>query len=161
MRIQAAYNNASEIELAGDVPETQTSNTLLYPIGTKIAKQFDGADGELVWFEGVVQRYDEEDDLYWILYSDGDSEDVHESEVQAAVLDHRMHMSQPAQAELEKDISTVGAATDEATVPVTTDEAVLAAAVLVANSNSVQSSSTLDASEIAVAMRAMTAAAER
>jgi hypothetical protein len=50
--------------------------------------------------------------------------------------------------------------TDGATVLLTAAEAVPAAAMLVANPISVQSSGILDASEIAAAMRAMTAAAE-
>jgi hypothetical protein len=65
MRIHAAYNNTSEIELEGttssDVQTIESSS--LFPIGTKVAKQFDGTDGELVWFEGAVQRYDMQDDF--------------------------------------------------------------------------------------------------
>jgi hypothetical protein len=30
---------------------------------------------ECVWFEGTVRKYDAEDDLYWVLCSDGDTED--------------------------------------------------------------------------------------
>jgi hypothetical protein len=53
---QAAYNNTSEIELeVADVLPTQTSDLSLYPISTKVAKQFDGADGQLVWFEGLYR----------------------------------------------------------------------------------------------------------
>jgi hypothetical protein len=111
----------------------------------------------------VVQKYDEDDDLYWVLYSDGDSEDMNEPDVRIAVLDHRAHMTQPVEAESKVETIAVGdsllsAATDETTVPVT---AVPAANVLVADTNSVQSSSISDVSEIAVAVRAMTAAAER
>jgi hypothetical protein len=55
MRMQAAYNNTSEIELEGsDMQTPEESASSHYPIGTKVAKQFDGPAGELVWFEGVV-----------------------------------------------------------------------------------------------------------
>jgi hypothetical protein len=168
MRIQATYNNTSEIELeAGDVPETQPSDTLLYPIGTKVTKQFDGVDGELAWFEGVVQRYDEQDGLYWILYSDGDSEDVNEAEVREAVHDYKVYMqSQEVVAEVE--VTAVGSTaqpstvdTEVATVSVRANKARPAADVPAADTNSVQCSGMLGASEIAAAMRALTAAAEQ
>eukprot|EP00953_Heterococcus_sp_UTEX-ZZ885_P028224 15059-Heterococcus_DN1.PRE.5 len=90
---RATYNNTSEIELEGNdmqTPEEPASS--LYPVGTKVAKQFDGVDGELFWFEGVVQRYDEEDDLYWVLSNDGDSKDMNEPEVRDAVHDYRVHL---------------------------------------------------------------------
>src|SRR5688500_17972526 len=84
MRLQAAYNNTSEIELEGsDIGAVVEPSSSLFPVCTRVAKQCDGADGELVWFEGEVQRYDE--DLYWVLYSDGDSEDMDASEVRDAV----------------------------------------------------------------------------
>ena len=77
MRIQAANNNSSEIQLKDGVSRTvDEAASSLFPIGTKAAKQFDGVDGELVWFEGEVQRYDKQDDFYWMLYGDGDSEDM-------------------------------------------------------------------------------------
>jgi molybdopterin synthase catalytic subunit len=52
---------------------TQTSDLSLYAIGNKVAKQFEGDNGALVWFEGIVKKFDKESDLYWIVYSDGDS----------------------------------------------------------------------------------------
>jgi hypothetical protein len=65
MRTQAAYNNTSQIELEGSCFRTaEEPAPSLYAIGTKVAKQFDGAAGGLAWFQGVVQRHDEEDDLY-------------------------------------------------------------------------------------------------
>jgi hypothetical protein len=138
----------------------------LYPIGTKVAKQFDAAGGELVWFEGMVQRYDEEDGLYWVLYSDGDSEDMYETEVRDAVHNYRVHVQQQEEAVAEVETTAVGsdslsasAEINDATVSLTKNEAVPAADVPAADS--LQSSSILDASEIAVAMRAMTAAAEQ
>jgi hypothetical protein len=42
MRIQAAYNNTSEIELEGsDIGTVEEPSLSLYPIGTKVAKQFE------------------------------------------------------------------------------------------------------------------------
>jgi Lamin-B receptor of TUDOR domain len=169
MCTQAAYNNISEIELEDSEFRTvEEAASSLYTIGTKVAKQFHDAAGELVWYEGVVQRYDEEDDLWWVLYNDGDSEDMNESEVRDAVHDYRLHVQQQEEAVAEvestavgSDLMSPGVDTDEATVLITADEAVPAVDVLVANTNSVQSSGMLDASEIAVAMRAMTAAAEQ
>jgi hypothetical protein len=53
MCTQAAYNNTSEIELEGsDIDTAVEPSSSLFSIGTKLAKQFNGADGELVWFEG-------------------------------------------------------------------------------------------------------------
>ena len=162
MRIQAAYNNNSEVELeAGDVCTAEEPAPSLYAIGTKVAKQFDGAAGELVWFEGVVQRYDDDDNLYWVLYSDGDSEDMTQCEVRDAVHDYKVHMQQQEEPVAEVVTTAATVCTDEATVPVPANKGVPAAAVAVADTNSVQSLGTLDASEIAVAMKAMTAAVEQ
>jgi Lamin-B receptor of TUDOR domain len=135
----------------------------LYPIGTTVAKQFDA-----IWFEGVVQRYDDEDGLYWVLYSDGDSEDLDETEIRDAVHNYRVHVQQQEEAVAEVDTTAVGgdslsasADINDATVSLTANEAVPAADVPAADTNSLQSSSILDASDVAVAMRAMTAAAEQ
>eukprot|EP00953_Heterococcus_sp_UTEX-ZZ885_P002877 2080-Heterococcus_DN1.PRE.1 len=49
MRTQAAYNNTSEGSDTSTILLEPSSS--LFPIGTKVAKQFDGADGELVWFQ--------------------------------------------------------------------------------------------------------------
>jgi Lamin-B receptor of TUDOR domain len=94
MHMQAAYNNTSQIELENSDIQTvdEAAASSLHPIGTKVAKQFDAAGGELVWFEGVVQRYDEEDGLYWVLYNDGDSEDLDETEFRDAVHNYRVHV---------------------------------------------------------------------
>jgi hypothetical protein len=175
----------------------------LFPIGTTVAKQFDGDDEQLVWFEGVGQRFDEGEDLCWVLYSDGDSEEMEESEVREevwfegvvqrfdegeglywvlcsdgdseemqeseasdAVQNYRVHVQQQeeiiAEAETAATGSNVlrnGVDADVVAVPAAKDDALLTAEALVANV--VQSSSNVDASETAVAIRAMTAAAER
>ena len=48
MYTQAAYNNTSEIELEEcDVTSTGEPQLSLFPIGTKIAKQFEGDDQQL------------------------------------------------------------------------------------------------------------------
>jgi hypothetical protein len=166
---QAAYNNTSEIELeASDVYAVEEPSELLFPMGTKIAKQFDGADGKLDWFEGEVQRYDKQDELYWILYGDGDSEDMDASEVREAMDNFRVHLQPQEEAGSEAETTAVGsillsasAVTDEATVLLTADEAVPAIAVPLADTDSVQSSDILSPSELAVAVQAMTAAVER
>jgi hypothetical protein len=59
-----------------------------------VAKHFDGADGDLVWFTGVVQMFDQEEGLYWVLYSDGDSEEMEADEVREAVHNYRVHIQQ-------------------------------------------------------------------
>jgi hypothetical protein len=59
-----------------------------WPLGTKVAKQF----GE-ERFEGTYRKYhnDEDEDLYWIVYSDGDHEDFNAVEMQQGVKDYRTH----------------------------------------------------------------------
>jgi hypothetical protein len=164
MRMQAAYINTSEIELEGsDMQTPEESASSLYPIGTKVAKQFDGPAGELVWFEGVVQRYDEEDGLYWILYSDGDSEDMNEAEVREAVHDYRVHLKhEVVVAEAQIDTCDSSLSNTSADVDDTLDvgEQVPATPTQVADSIVLPSSNS-SSSDIVVAMQAMTAAAER
>eukprot|EP00953_Heterococcus_sp_UTEX-ZZ885_P008218 4934-Heterococcus_DN1.PRE.1 len=91
----AAYNNTSEIELEeSDVTLLVEPVMSLFPIGTKVAKQFEGDDQQLEWFEGAIERIDEDDKLYWVLYTDGDSEDMDEAEVRDAVHNYRVHLQQ-------------------------------------------------------------------
>ena len=88
--LQAAYNNTSEVELDMDSIEggsSSTSELCQFPVGTKVAKEFDGE-----WYEGAVRRYDAGDDLYWVLYTDGDSEDMDCDEVQQTVQDYKRYM---------------------------------------------------------------------
>jgi uncharacterized protein with PIN domain len=164
---QAAYNNTAEFELEeDDVHSTVESGLSLFPIGTKVAKQFEGDDQQLVWFEGTIQRFDEDDNLYWVLYTDGDSEDMEEAEVRDAVHNYRVH--------LQEDDVTVGAADEAASrapsitrvdvdMTDTTRLAVDSAAPVgdTGAGSALQSPSSPDPSELAVAMHAMTAAAER
>jgi hypothetical protein len=60
MRIQAAYNNTSDIELEGSDMQTVEELALsLYLIGTKGTKQFDGADslfGLKVKCSGMISK---------------------------------------------------------------------------------------------------------
>jgi Lamin-B receptor of TUDOR domain len=160
---QAAYNNTAEFELEDDDVQSTVSSLSQFPIGTKVAKQFEGDDRQLVWFEGTIERFDEDDNLYWVLYTDGDSEDMEEAEVRDAVHNYRMH--------LQQDDVTVGVTTSSAPsitrvdvdMTDTTRLAVDSAAPVGdsgAGSTS-QSPSSPDPSELAVAMHAMTAAAER
>jgi hypothetical protein len=166
MHLQAAYNNTSEIELEGsDVRTVQEPSSSLYPIGTKIAKQFDGVNGELVWFGGVVQRFEEQEGLYWVLYSDGDSEDMDEFEVRDAVHDYKVHLQQQEDVAAEVESAAAGsmllsndvhADVHVATALKAADDAVPTAVPIAADS-----SHTRAPSELAVAVQAMTAAAER
>jgi hypothetical protein len=163
---QAAYNNTSEIELEEcDVTSTGEPEMSLFPVGTKVAKQFEGDDQQLVWFEGAVQRIDEDDKLYWVLYTDGDSEDMDEAEVRDAVHNYRVHLQKDASAEAEIESVTIAPLITSVDVDVTDtallvlDDASTAAHTLVADS--VHPSSGPVSSELAVAMQAMTAAAER
>jgi hypothetical protein len=161
---QAAYNNTSEIELEErDVTSTGEPEMSLFPVGTKVAKQFEGDDQQLEWFEGAIEKIDEDHKLYWVLYTDGDSEDMDEAEVRDAVHIYRVH--------LQQNEGTFGAA-DEAvsSAPSTpsvdvdmTDTLLLAvdSAAPVGNSGASQSPSSPHPSELAAAMQAMTAAAER
>jgi hypothetical protein len=161
---QAAYNNTSEIELEeSDVTSTGEPGMSLFPVGTKIAKQFEGDDQQLKWFEGAIERFDEDDNLYWVLYTDGDSEDMDEAEVRDAVHNYTVH--------LQQNEVTFGAA-DEAvstapSIPSVdvnmTDTTRLSVdnAAPVGDTGATQSPSSPDSSELAVAMQAMTAAAER
>jgi hypothetical protein len=159
---QAAYNNTSEIELEdADILLTQTSGLSLYPVGTKVAKQFDGADGQLVWFEGVVQRFDEE--LYWVLYSDGDSEDMDTDEVRDAVQNYKLHL-QPEEivAEAEFDAANSSPPDTRADIDDTTLVVVVNdQAPAEVNSAPISNTDSSSSSELAVAMQAMTAAAEQ
>jgi hypothetical protein len=167
MRIQAAYNNLSESDLqSNDIGTVDEAASSLYPIGTKVAKQFDGVDGELVWFEGVVQRYIEEDDLYWMLYIDGDAEDMNEPEVRDAVHDYRVHLQHDvvvAEAQIDTcDSILPNISVDVNDMPPSLDigDQVSDTALKVADSMVLPSSGS-SSSDIVVAMQAMTAAAER
>jgi hypothetical protein len=150
---QAAYNNSSEVELNADIFEGEVSDhsTQLgeYTLGTKVAKQFDS-----VWFQGTIRRYDAEDDLYWVLYSDGDSEDLDADEVRKAVQNYKEHML-PAAA-VDGDAIDSHSSTDSSIAVVTQSEGIV---IEVA-----QSSTAINhplPSELVTAIAALTSAAER
>jgi hypothetical protein len=90
--VQAAYDIESEFDLDSHAYEDvcskacATAGDIGWPLGTKVAKQFDTQ-----WFNGTVRKYDAAEHLYWILYDDGDSEDMEVHEVQAAVNDYHAH----------------------------------------------------------------------
>jgi hypothetical protein len=161
---QAAYNNTSEIELeSGDVPVPGESELSLFPVGTKVAKQFEDSDQQLVWFEGAMKRIDEGDKLYWVLYTDGDSEDMDEAEVRDAVHNYRVHLQQN-EATVNAADEAVSSAPSITSVDVEmtdTTRLTLNNAAHVADTGASQSPSNPDPSELAAAMQAMTAAAER
>ena len=52
-----------------------------HEIGVLVRKFFEGRDGELRPFAGAVERYDEERDLYKVVYEDGDAEELTYEEV--------------------------------------------------------------------------------
>jgi hypothetical protein len=164
---QAAYNKTSEIELEEcDVTSTGEPELALFPIGTKVAKEFENNEQQLVWFEGAVQRFDEEDNLYWVLYTDGDSEDMDEAEVRDAVHYYRVHLQQnevTASAADEAASSAPSFTSVDVDMTDTTRLAVDNAAPVgdTGAGSTSQSPSSHDPSELAVAMQAMTAAAER
>jgi hypothetical protein len=156
--LQAAYNNTSEVELDMDSIDgsssSSTSELCQFPVGTKVAKKFDG-----IWYGGAVRRYDADDDLYWVLYRDGDSEDMDCDEVQQAVQDYKQHMLTD---EGMSDTSTESAsAVPPSVIPpsarVASSSAVAEATVMV---NSVANSYALPP-EMTAALQALTAAAER
>jgi hypothetical protein len=135
----------------------------LFPVGTKVVKQFEGDDQQLEWFEGAVQRFDEEDNLYWVLYTDGDSEDMDEAEVRDAVHNYRVHLQQNevtfgAAAEA---VSSAPAFTSVDVDMTDTTRLAVDSAAPVGDTGTSQSPSSPDPSELAAAMQAMTAAAER
>jgi hypothetical protein len=160
---QAAYNNTAEFELEDDDVQSTVESTLSqFPIGTKVAKQFEGDDQQLVWFEGTIQRFDEDDHLYWVLYTDGDSEDMDAAEVREAAHNYRVH--------LQEDDVTVGVTTSSAPsitrVDVDMTDTSRSIADNAASVGDTRAGSTSQlpissSSELRAAMQAMTAAAER
>jgi hypothetical protein len=150
---QAAYNNSSEVELNADIFEGEVSDhsTQLgeYTLGTKVAKQFDS-----VWFQGTIRRYDTEDDLYWVLYSDGDSEDLDADEVRIAVQNYKQHML-PAAA-VDGNAVDSHSSTDSSIAVVTQSEGNV---IEVAQSSTAINHSL--PSELVTAIAALTSAAER
>lgn len=56
------------------------SDTQTFPIGTKVSKQFDEG-----LFRGEIRSYDTTNRLYFIRYSDGDTEDMDEAEVRDCI----------------------------------------------------------------------------
>jgi hypothetical protein len=63
----------------------------------------------LVWECG--KRFDEAESLYWVLYNDGDSEDMNEAEVREAVHDYKVYVQQqvaePETAAVESELDVV------------------------------------------------------
>jgi hypothetical protein len=158
---QAAYNNCSEVELddsfAGVAVPSQATQLGEYAHGTKVAKQFGDE-----WFEGSMLKYDAESDLYWVLYTDGDSEELDADEARQGVLDHKQHM-QPAAAVSSGIDSDEGATAPESTIAETTaavvSQACAATAVTTPPSQSLNSGAT-SYTEVSTAIAALTAAAE-
>lgn len=143
---QAAYNNTSEAELQEHSDEAESPCVdSAFSVGTKLAKQFD-----TTWFQGTVRRYDAAEDLYWILYSDGDSEELDSQELQQAVRDYKQHM-QHDEDETNADILDIGETAQAVHATQT-----LAVAMQTTATLSPDVSSSLDA-----AVKALTAASER
>jgi hypothetical protein len=76
-----------------------------WTLGTQVAKQFD-VDGVLTWFEGEYCKYynDWDEDLYWIVYSDGDCEDLTAVEMQQTVECFRSRRLQQAIEKIQKPL---------------------------------------------------------
>jgi hypothetical protein len=163
---QAAYNNTYEVELEdGNMPAPGEPEVSLFPVGTKVAKQFENNDQQLVWFEGALQRYDEEENLYWVLYTDGDSEDMDGAEVRDAVHSYRVHLQQH-EATVDAADEAVNSAPSITSVDVDmTDTTRLAidnaAPIEDTRAGSASQLPSSSAAELRAAMQAMTAAAER
>ena len=68
------YSDEEDTQLP-DTNEKQTPKLGLLGIGTEVMRQFDAG-----LFVGTVHSYDRKDKLYKILYSDGDMEDMDETE---------------------------------------------------------------------------------
>jgi hypothetical protein len=135
----------------------------LFPIGTKIAKQFEGDDQQLEWFEGAIERFDEDDKLYWVLYTDGDSEDMEEAEVRDAVHNYRVHLQQNEVTSGAADEAVSSAPSIPSVDAAMADTTLLAvdSAAPVGDTGASQAPSSPHPSELAAAMQAMTAAADR
>jgi hypothetical protein len=157
---QAAYNNCSEVELddsfAGVAVPSQATQLGEYAHGTKVAKQFGDE-----WFEGSMLKYDAESDLYWVLYTDGDSEELDADEARQGVLDHKQHM-QPAAAVSSGIDSDEGATAPESTIAETTVAVVSQACAATAVTTPAQSlnNGATSYTEVSTAIAALTAAAE-
>ena len=152
--IQAAYNNSSEVEVNDSIDgelSDQINQLGEYISGTKIAKQFDAE-----WWEGAIRRYDAEEDLYWVLYTDGDSEELDANEARQGVQDHKDHM-QPAVVAAVKMVDAADEA-DSTVAAVTQGERMVIGAAQACCSAA--TSYTLPA-EMATAIAALATAAER
>jgi hypothetical protein len=131
-----------------------------------VAKQFEGDDQQLEWFEGAIERFDEDDKLYWVLYTDGDSEDMDEAEVRDAVHNYRVHLQQNEVAFGAAD-EAVSSAPSIPSVDIDMTNTTLLAVDNAAPVGDTRAGSTSqlpsspDPSEFAAVMQAMTAAAER
>jgi hypothetical protein len=77
-------------------------NRSKYPFGTKVAKFFHGTR-----YEGELLGYDAKEDYFWILYSDGDSNELDYAEMYQAVQEH----GQEVKAVVRCSISSCPAAT--------------------------------------------------
>jgi hypothetical protein len=93
--------------------------------------------------------------LYWIVHSDGDSEEMEADEVREAVQNYRLHLqSEDVVAETEIDAADSSPVDTSADVDDTT-------VVVEVNDAAPTVVSSVQSSELAVAMQAMTAAAEQ
>ena len=54
----------------------------IFPLGTVIRRLFKKAgDSHRTWFEGMITAYDSDHELYMVLYTDGDSEEMNHSDI--------------------------------------------------------------------------------
>ncbi len=77
-----------------DTEDSTNSSGQRFKLGTVISKEFqDPNTGEMKMYEGMIQEYFEDEQLYNVQFEDGDSEDLTEAEVAKCVLDEDSEMS--------------------------------------------------------------------
>jgi hypothetical protein len=157
--MQAAYNNEAQFDLNEHLNEgidsvQHNDSASKWSIGTKVLKQF-----ETEWFNGAVQKYYGDDNLYWILYEDGDSEDMDPNEVEQAIADYRSRYAEESVDDVatEYGASVATSSIDLSSVAAASASVTEAQSALTAAANN----DTLPSADVVAAIQAMTRAAER
>jgi hypothetical protein len=157
--MQAAYNNESQFDVnehlneESDSVQSASDSGSRWPIGTRVLKQF-GTE----WFEGAILRYDVEDELHWILYDDGDSEDMDFDEVEKAITAYKSHYA-------EESIDDPDVQCDATTATLEPSACVAAASASVSELQvtltSAANNIAVPSADVLAAIQAMTKAADR
>jgi hypothetical protein len=157
--LQAAYNNESQFDQNEHLDEESDSvlsggdSGSRWPIGTKVLKQF-GAE----WFEGAILRYDGEDELYWILYDDGDSEDMELQEVEKAIADYKSHHPEESKDDTDSHCAAIATSLEQSACVAAASASLSEVTVTLA---SAVSNIALPNADVLAAIEAMTKAAEQ